>query len=404
MISVAEARARILRDLQVMPPEVVALDRAHGRVLAADIVARVTQPPFAVSAMDGYAVRADDVGAVPTTLAVVGESAAGGRYAGTVNPGQAVRIFTGAPVPEGADTIIIQEDTEASDGIVSVRQSAKAGTYVRPAGLDFSQGDVGVRAGDRLNARQIGLAAAMNVPWVSVSSRPRVGLIATGDEIVRPGEDIGQNQIVSSNALALAGLVRATGGISVDLGIARDDVESLRSIAQGASSVDMVVTLGGASVGEHDLIRQVLGDEGLELDFWQIAMRPGKPLMFGSIAGRPMLGMPGNPVSSLVCGLLFLRPAILKMLGARRTDLPEVDVRLGATLKANDRREDYLRCSLATADDGQLVAKPFSVQDSSMLTRLSMADCLVIRPPHAPEARAGDKARAIPLGDMLTGF
>lgn len=404
MISVAEARARVLENLTTMPPEVVALDNAHGRVLAADVVARVTQPPFDVSAMDGYAVRAQDVSEVPVTLSLVGASAAGGRHEGDVGPGQAVRIFTGAPVPPGADAIIIQEDTAASDGTVTVRESAKAGTYIRRAGLDFSEGDVGVRAGDRLTARQVGLAAAMNVPWISVASRPRVGLIATGDEIVRPGENIGSNQIVSSNALALAGLIRATGGIAVDLGIARDNVDSLRSIAAGARAVDMVVTLGGASVGEHDLIRQVLGDEGLELDFWQIAMRPGKPLMFGSIAGKPMMGMPGNPVSSLVCGLLFLRPAILAMLGVSRIALPEIDVRLGQTLKANDQREDYLRCTLASDENGHTIASPFTVQDSSMLTRLALADCLVIRPPHAPEAPAGSNARAIPLGDMLTGF
>lgn len=404
MISVAEARARILQNLPTMPSEVVALDRAHGRILAEDFVARVTQPPFDVSAMDGYAVRAADVARVPATLTVVGESAAGGRHEGEVGPGQAVRIFTGAPLPRGADTIVIQEDTEAGDGTVTVREGAKAGTYVRRAGLDFSAGDIGAKAGSRLTARRIGLAAAMNVPWLAVSSRPRVGLIATGDEIVRPGDTIGENQIVSSNALALAGLIRASGGVPVDLGIARDNAASLTALARGAAAVDMVVTLGGASVGEHDLIRQVLGQEGLDLDFWQIAMRPGKPLMFGRIAEKPMMGMPGNPVSSLVCGLLFLRPAILTMLAADQIGLPEIEVRLGAALKANDRREDYLRCTLTRDGNDHDVATPFTVQDSSMLTRLAAADCLVIRPPHADAAPEGSAARAIPLGDMLTGF
>ena len=359
MISVAEARTRILRDLRAMPSEVVALDRAHGRFLAEDIIARVTQPPFDVSAMDGYAVRAEDVSSVPAVLTVVGESAAGGRHSGTVEPGQAVRIFTGAPVPPGANAIVIQEDTEAGNGKVTVREGVVAGTYIRRAGLDFLAGDVGVAAGCRLTARHVGLAAAMNVPWIAVASRPRIGLIATGDEIVRPGEDIGDSQIVSSNALALSGLIRATGGQPVDLGIARDNEQSLRRLAQGADSVDMVVTLGGASVGEHDLIRDVLGADGLELDFWQIAMRPGKPLMSGRIAGTPMLGMPGNPVSSLVCGLLFLRPAILTMLGASSVDLPEISVRLGRDLKANDRREDYLRCTLDTDAEGNASASRF---------------------------------------------
>lgn len=404
MISVVEARERILATLERMPSEVVALDRAHGRVLAEDIVARVTQPPFDVSAMDGYAVRAADVATVPAALTVIGESAAGSGYDGTVGPGQAVRIFTGAPVPDGADAIVIQEDTEAGDSAVTVNEAPAAGRYVRKAGLDFSAGDVGVTAGAVLSARAVGLAAAMNVPWVSVACRPRVGLIATGDEIVRPGEHIGNSQIVSSNALALSGLIRASGGEPVDLGIARDNAQSLRRIAGGARSVDLVVTLGGASVGEHDLVRQVLGDEGLELDFWQIAMRPGKPLMSGRIGGKPMLGMPGNPVSSLVCGLLFLRPAILTMLGACDTGLPEIAVRLGVALKANDRREDYLRCTLERDGDGQPVAMAFSVQDSSMLSRLAAADCLVIRPPHAPAAEAGSLVRAIPLSSALTGF
>jgi len=399
VISVREALDRILAELPLLPAETVDLAHARGRALAEDVVARVTQPPADVSAMDGYAVRAEDVAKVPARLSCIGEAPAGQAFAGAVGPGEAVRIFTGGPVPKGADAIVIQEDAEGGgdDGAVVVREAAAKGRYIRPAGLDFRAGDVGLRAGRLLGAREIGLAAAMNVPWLAVRRRPRVALLATGDEIVRPGEPIGPNQIVSSNALALAALVEAAGGEAVDLGIARDDAASVRRLAAGAAGVDMLVTLGGASVGEHDLIRSVLGQEGLQLEFWQIAMRPGKPLMFGRLGGTAMMGMPGNPVSSLVCGLIFLRPALRKMLGLPADEGLRRSAVLGRDLVANDRREDYLRASLARNAEGELVATPFEKQDSSMLSHLANADCLAVRPPHAPAATAGERIEIVPL-------
>jgi molybdopterin molybdotransferase len=386
---VADALARITGALQPLAPESVSVADAYGRVLAEDVTARVTQPPTAVSAMDGYAVRAADVADLPVTLRLIGEAPAGAAYEGTVGKGGAVRIFTGAPVPAGADAIVIQEDTTRDGGGVSVTAGAAAGRYIRPAGLDFSSGDVRLKKGRLLTARDIGLAAAMNVPWLMVTRKPRIALLATGDEIVKPGDALGPNQIVSSNALALAALIKARGGEPIDLGIARDNRASLAAMADGARGADMLITLGGASVGDHDLVQSVLGEKGLEVDFWRIAMRPGKPLMFGAISETPMLGLPGNPVSSLVCGLVFVSAAIHAMLG-RSGDCLETDTaRLGRDLPENDERQDYLRATLTRADDGGLVATPFDKQDSSMLTRLAAAQALVIRPPYAVAACEG---------------
>ena len=397
MISVDEARNRILAALAPLPAETVAVSEAAGRVLAEDVAARRTQPPVAVSAMDGWAVRAADVARVPAELRQIGEAPAGGAYDGSVGPRQAVRIFTGGPMPQGADTVIIQEDVDADGLRLSVREGAAAGTYVRPAGLDFSAGDICLRAGRRLTPADVGLAAAMDVPWLPVRRRPRIALLATGNELVRPGEPVGPNQIVSSNATALAALIRHAGGEAIDLGIARDERQSLVTMAEGARGTDMLVTLGGASVGDHDLVQKVLGERGLKLDFWQIAMRPGKPLMFGAVGGIAMLGLPGNPVSSLVCGLIFLVPALQRLLGVAAQYRPRSTARLGRDLGANDRREDYLRATLAWDAAGQAVATPFAKQDSSMLSRLAAADCLVVRPPLAPAARAGETVDMIPL-------
>ncbi len=395
LLPVDEARARVMAAFSALPAEQVSVADALGRVLAEDVRARVTQPPAAISAMDGYAVRAADVAAPPTTLTVIGEAPAGGACDKTVGAGQAVRIFTGGPLPDGADAIVIQEDTEAGDGVVTVKVAVAEGNYIRPAGLDFTAGDVGLTAGRRITARDVGLAAAMNVPWLAVHRRPRVALLATGDEIVRPGDPIGPNQIVSSNTLALAALVKEAGGDATDLGIARDNEDSLRRMAAGAERADVLVTSGGASVGDHDLVQEVLGKEGLELDFWRIAMRPGKPLLFGRIRGTPLIGVPGNPVSSLVCGLLFLKPAIDVMLGLAATETPAETALLGRDLGANDQRQDYLRARLERRDDGELVATPFEKQDSSMLSSLVAAGCLVVRAPHAPPAEAGARVEIV---------
>ncbi len=405
MISVAEALSRILAPIAPLSGEVVPLADAFGRALAEDVTARVTQPPKAVSAMDGYAVRAVDVAEVPAQLTVIGEAPAGGAHDGALGVGEAVRIFTGGPVPAGADAIIIQEDTDViAECRINVREGAATGTYVRPAGLDFSLGDVGIPAGTRMGAREIGLAAAMNMPWITVRRRPRIALLATGDEIVRPGEPIAENQIVSSNTLALAALIEGAGGEPIDLGIARDDLASIEERVAGASGADVLVTLGGASVGDHDLVHDALAQRGLELDFWRIAMRPGKPLMFGQLGQTVMLGLPGNPVSSLVCGTIFLRPAIRALLGLHPATEPRARARLGRDLTQNDQREDYLRAELHRDGDGTLIATPFGKQDSSMMSLLVRAHALVVRAPHAAAAKAGDEVEIVPFGAEFGGI
>ena len=403
MIPVAEALERVLADLRVTAPEDVSLDHAFGRVLAEDVVARLTQPPFPVSAMDGYAVRAADIATVPTRLSQVGYAPAGASYDGTLGPGEAVRVFTGAPVPHGADAIVIQEDADFDPAShqVTVRESAAPGRYVRPAGLDFRSGDIGITAGRRLSARDIGLAAAMNHPWLRVRRKPRIAILPTGDEIVRPGEPLGRNQIVSSNAFSLAALIRAVGGEPVQLGIFPDQVDRIASAMRDIATADLLVTTGGASVGDHDLVRAGLTPEGLALDFWQIAMRPGKPLMFGRVAGTPLLGLPGNPVSTVVCAILFLRPMIKAMLGLPNPGSVEEIGQLAIDLPPNDRRQDYLRTRLDRANNGLVMVTPMTRQDSSMMSSLASSDGLAVRPPNAPTAQAGEPIRFIRFDEGL---
>ena len=399
MISVAEARRKIKEKMPLMAPEQVPLTEALGRVLAADVSARRTQPPKAVSAMDGYAVRAQDVSQLPATLTVLGDVPAGQAFDGNVGKGQSVRIFTGAALPNGADTIVIQENTIRQDTEVTVVDGeAPSGRYVRSAGLDFSIGDTLLKAGKLLNARDIGLAASMNVPWLSVRQKPRIAILATGDEIVMPGDPVGSNQIVSSNGLALASFVTAIGGIPIDLGIAPDSKKTLQIMAAGAKGTDMLITCGGASVGDHDLVQKVLSDSGLEIDFWKIAMRPGKPLMFGHLGETQMLGLPGNPVSSLVCATIFLAPAINAMLGRDASDAFYETANLSNALSENDEREDYLRAKLERNEDGQLLVTAFSKQDSSVFSGLAKADALIIREPFAPAVNIGHPVRILRLG------
>jgi len=394
MQSVEAARARILAALAATPPETVALAEAAGRVLASPVAARLTQPPAAVSAMDGYALRAADA-ALGARLRVVGEAPAGHPFAGQIGPGEAVRIFTGAFIPKGADSILLQEDATAEAGTVLVREAVTQGRWVRPAGLDFATGETLLAAGRKLTARDIGLAAAANHPWLTVHRRPRIGILATGDEIALPGDPLPMGGIVSSNAHALAAMLRAAGADAVILPIAPDDADAIATLAQGARGCDMLVTTGGASVGEHDLVQKALVPGGFALDFWKIAMRPGKPLIWGRLGETPMLGLPGNPVSALVCAVVFLLPAVAVMAGLPAAPTPSAAALAGADLAANDQREDYLRCTL----DGE-VATPFSRQDSSMLKTLARADALLIRAPHAAALPAGSPVRIIRLSAL----
>ena len=404
MLSVAEALARILAAFQPLPAETVGLSEALGRVLAAPVTARVNQPPQDVSAMDGYAVRAADVAQVPSRLKVAGQAPAGAAFAGTLGAGEAVRIFTGAPLPEGADAVVIQENTEAEGESVRVKTSAAPGDYVRPAGLDFRMGDLGIPAGRLLGARDLGLAAAMNRPWLSVRQRPRVALLATGNEVVLPGETLGPNQILGSNGVALSAFVTACGGRPVNLGIAPDQREAIAARIADARGVDLLVTTGGVSVGEHDLIPSVLAEMGMTLDFWKVAMRPGKPLLFGRMDQTPVLGLPGNPVSSLVCATLFLGPAMAVMLGRRDAAPASETALLGADLDANDARQDYLRARLSLDSQGRRRATPFERQDSAMLATLAQADCLIVRAPLAAPAEAGETVEIVHLSGGVPGL
>jgi molybdopterin molybdotransferase len=390
MISVEQARANILSSLKPVSIETISVADAVGRILAEDVFARRTQPPSDLSAMDGYAVKASDVASVPVALTVVGEAAAGGSYNANVENGQTVRIFTGAPLPAGTDAIVIQEDTDRDGDQVTVKESSPLGHYVRKAGIDFKDGEAGLSAGKVITSRDIGLLAAMNIPWIVVRRQPIIALLSTGDELVRPGEPLGPNQIISTNSLVLATMIREAGGIAIDLGIAKDNEQSLRQMAAGAEKADMLVTLGGASVGDHDLVQSVLGKEGLEIDFWRIAMRPGKPLMFGDLAGTPMMGMPGNPVSSMICSYIFLFPALDVLMGRPARTPAAIPAKLAHDVRKNDQREDYMRARIVGDDNGVPVIELFSNQDSSLLTALSAADCLFKRAPFADALSKGD--------------
>ncbi|MCY4432010.1 MAG: molybdopterin molybdotransferase MoeA [Rhodospirillales bacterium] len=405
MIPVADARRQILEAVPLVATERIPRAEARGRVLAADVTARTDQPPAAVSAMDGYAVRAADVEVTPCDLAVIGEAPAGRPFDGTARTGEAVRIFTGAPLPAGTDSVVIQENTESrDDGQIRVLAGAAAGKHVRGRGIDFRTGDALVAAGGVLTARDIGLSAAADWPWLSVRRRPRVALLATGDEIVLPGEARRSGQIVSSNTFALESMIRAVGGDAVDLSLVPDDPAALRSAIDGVRAFDLLVTTGGVSVGAYDLVGQALQEAGLTRHFWKIAMRPGKPLLFGTLpGGPPVLGFPGNPVSTFVCALVFLLPALRAMQGLDPGPASAQAV-LGRDLPANDLREDYLRATASHDPNGVMTVHPFELQDSSVLSLLARADCLVIRPPHAPSASAGTPVTALPFPSAAGGL
>ncbi|MBE9606142.1 molybdopterin molybdotransferase MoeA [Acetobacteraceae bacterium H6797] len=399
MLALDEARARILAAVAPLGPETVALSESWNRVLARPVVARLTQPPAPVSAMDGYALHAAD-GVLGARLKVVGSSPAGHPFRGSVGAGEAIRVFTGGVVPEGLDAILLQEDATAEGEWVIVNEAVKAGRWIRRKGLDFSEGEELIRAGQRMSARYVGLAAAANHPWLTVYRAPRVAIIATGDEIVLPGEKVPEGGIVSSNAHALAALVKAAGGVPLVLPVAPDTEEGIAALAEAGRHCDLIVTTGGASVGEHDLVQKALGPQGFALDFWQIAMRPGKPLIWGRLGQTPVLGLPGNPVSALICAVQFMLPVLAVMQGQPGGEPPTRQAVAGAAIGENDKRFDHLRATLAVDGEGRLVATPFATQDSSMLATLARAEGLVLRAPFAPAVEAGAPVRVVVLGDL----
>ena len=399
LLSVAEALARVLADAEPLPSEHVPLNEADGRVLAEDIAALRTQPPADLSAMDGYAVRAADVASAPATLRLIGEVAAGHPFEGTVGSGEAARIFTGGVVPSGADTIVIQEHTQRDGDRIVVEKPSVAGRHIRRAGLDFKEGQVLLPRGRRLTDRDIMLAAGMNHPTVPVHRRPKVAVFATGDELKPPGSALGPGEIVYSNGFALMALVRSEGATVIDLGIVPDDVEATIAAVRRAraSGADILVTTGGASVGDYDMVQRGLKAEGLDLSFWRVALRPGRPMMHGRLDAMQVLGLPGNPVSAYVCAFLFLVPLIRRFAGhAQVQPLPE-SATLGVDLPANDERADYLRATLAPGADGIPVATPVRIQDSSMMAALAKADCLVIREPFSAAMSAGNRCSILRL-------
>ncbi|UFW66347.1 molybdopterin molybdotransferase MoeA [Rhizobium laguerreae] len=391
LLPVAEALNRLLsRARPVVASETLPLAEAEGRVLAVDLTAGLTQPPFNASAMDGYALRREDAPEPGAVLKVIGTSSAGHGFAGSVGQGEAVRIFTGAPVPPGADSVLLQEDAEKVEGGIRTNFLVRQGQHVRPRGQDFAEGEAVLPAGTVLDFSRLTVAAGMNRPDVEVLRRPLIAILATGDELLPPGSTPGPSQIIASNTFGIAALARKAGADVLDLGIEPDDKARISAAIDAArdAKVDVIITLGGASVGDHDLVQATLIEAGMQLDFWRIAMRPGKPLMVGSFGEIHVLGLPGNPVSSLVCSLLFLEPLIRKL-----ASLPpvrrEVTVDTAVTLRANDHRQDYIRAKLSKSAAGHWLAEPFGKQDSSMMKVFAEADCLVIRPPHAGELPAG---------------
>lgn len=388
-LSVEEALHRIVADVMPTHAEPVPIAGAAGRILAEPLAARLTQPPFDASAMDGYAVRGADVAKLPATLKVIGQAAAGHPFEARVGPGEAVRIFTGARLPAEADAVVIQENTSASDGTVEVREGRPDPAHIRRQGFDFQHSDVLLTAGRRLGPREITLAAAAGHGEVPVRRRPVIAILATGDELVEPGTLPGPGQIISSNPLGVAALLAQTGAETKLLGIARDNRDSLVRHIEMARNADVLVTIGGASVGEHDLVGPVLQSLGMELAFWKINMRPGKPLLHGRLGTQRVIGLPGNPVSALICTRVFLVPLVRRLLGLPQEETAAVRAALAEPVEANGPRQHYMRATLEARPDGRRQVRLARSQDSSLLAPLAASNVLLVRPPDATALAAG---------------
>lgn len=398
LMPVADAYAAVLKGADALPEELVPLEEAHHRTLSRDVPSLRTQPPAAMSAMDGYATRAADA-VVGARLKVIGEVAAGRPLNGSIAAGEAARIFTGGVVPDGADTVVIQEDTARDGDLVTINEATDLGKNIRKAGIDFREGDVLLKGGARLSDRDLSLAASMNHPTLPVRRRPKAALLATGDELVMPGNVPGPGQIVYSNGFALRALIRSEGAEAIDLGVAHDTIESTTAGVKRARELgaDVLITTGGASVGDHDVVKRALELEGTDMAFWQIALRPGKPMMHGRLGSMRVLGLPGNPVSSYICAYLFLVPLIRALSGRTVIDHHFETATLGHDLPANDKRQDYLRARITTDDTGVSTAFTVGHQDSSLVAYLSSANALVIRPPFAEPASKGSLCTILKL-------
>ena len=397
MLSVEEALARIIADVTPTVVDTIPIERAAGRVLAEPLTARITQPPFDASAMDGYAVRAADVAKLPAKLRIIGQAAAGHPFDGEVRPGEAVRIFTGAPVPAGANAIVIQENTTSTDGFVEVREGNPDSGHIRRRGFDFKEAEIILQAGRRLGPRELTLAAAAGYGELPVRRKPLVAILATGDELVPPGILPGPGQIVSSNPLGVAAMLMQAGAETRLLGIANDTRDSLVQHIEAARDADVLVTIGGASVGDHDLVGPVLQSLGMELSFWKIAMRPGKPMLHGRLGSQGVLGLPGNPVSSLICTRVFIVPLVRALLGLPQEEAAAMRARLSEPVESNGPRQHYMRAVLERGPEGHPQVRLARSQDSSLLAPLAASNALIVRPPHAPALPAGSEVSVLLL-------
>jgi len=397
MLSVEEALARIIANVTPTVVDTIPIERAAGRVLAEPLTARITQPPFDASAMDGYAVRAADVAKLPAKLRIIGQAAAGHPFDGEVRPGEAVRIFTGAPVPAGANAIVIQENTTSTDGFVEVREGNPDSGHIRRRGFDFKEAEIILQAGRRLGPRELTLAAAAGYGELPARRKPLVAILATGDELVPPGILPGPGQIVSSNPLGVAAMLMQAGAETRLLGIANDTRDSLVQHIEAARDADVLVTIGGASVGDHDLVGPVLQSLGMELSFWKIAMRPGKPMLHGRLGSQRVLGLPGNPVSSLICTRVFIVPLVRALLGLPQEEAAAMRARLSEPVESNGPRQHYMRAVLERGPEGYPQVRLARSQDSSLLAPLAASDALIVRPPHAPALPAGSEVSVLLL-------